>query len=117
MGSLQLVSRQNLEMSFSNTITTTMCVIITISLVMITMVQAGHTDYYAKPYYNFEYGVEAYGVGYGHGHGHGHGGHSDPGPLPYSHKESRDGYNTQGHFDVQLPGKSYHSRDYRVTHR
>jgi hypothetical protein len=26
-----------------------------------------HHDYYAKPYYNYEYGVEAYGVGYGHG--------------------------------------------------
>ena len=88
-----------------------MSLTITISLAMITMVQAGHTDHYAKPYYNFEYGVEAYGVGYGHGHGghghgghghgghghggHGHGGHGDPGPLPYSHKESRDGYNTQ----------------------
>merc|ERR1711892_839368 len=87
----------------------------TISLGMITMVQADHGgqhhDYYAKPYYNFEYGVEAYGVGYGHG------GHGDPGPLPYKHTEHRDGYDTKGQFQVQLPGNSYHRRDYSFTSR
>ena len=81
-----------------------------------------HHDYHAPPHYSYEYGVEAYGKGY-------HGG--DPGPLPYKHSEHREGYTTkvsygnviyvlytlllQGQFHVQLPGKSFHNRDYLVT--
>merc|ERR1712154_162242 len=98
--------------SYHKMVSTTMYITIIMSLAMITMVESAHTDYFAKPHYSFEYGVEAYGLG--HGYGHGKGGHGDPGPLPYKHTESRDGYNTQGHFDVKLPGQSYHSRDYLV---
>ena len=45
---------------------------------------------------------QAYGSGYG--------GHGDPGPLPYSHQEQRKGGQTEGQFEVKLPGNSFHSR-------
>ena len=46
-----------------------------------------HHDHYHPPYYNYHYGVQAYGHGY-HGHG-------DPGPLNWKHSEYRDGYDTK----------------------
>ena len=46
-----------------------------------------HAEHYHPPYYNYQYGVQAYGPGY-HGHG-------DPGPLHWEHREHRDGYETK----------------------
>ena len=79
----------------SNMVSSTSTLSLVMVMAMISMVNADHgghhQDYYAKPYYNFKYGVEAYGLGYGHGKG----GHGDPGPLPYEHEEQRDGYDTK----------------------
>ena len=46
-----------------------------------------HAEHYQPPYYNYQYGVQAYGPGY-HGHG-------DPGPLHWEHSEHREGYDTK----------------------
>ena len=39
-----------------------------------------HAEHYHLPYYNYQYGVQAYGPGY-HGHG-------DPGPIHWEHSET-----------------------------
>merc|ERR1719150_1963569 len=66
-----------------------------------------HQDYHHSPYYQYEYGVHAYGPGYG--------GHGDPGPLHYKVQEHRQGYDTKGSYHVELPGKSYKHLTYSVN--
>ena len=73
--------------SFSTTFIFSLVSVIAITTLVTADHGRHHNNYYAKPYYNYEYGVEAYGLGYG--------GHGDPGPLPYKHAEQRDGHETK----------------------